>query len=526
MTAIAPNTVIRMGQIYLQSGSEDTFYFDSVADQTTFMTTNLTHVFTKFTYQREHRNYVKIEITSEQDADKWDYMMFQNTSYGNKWFYAFITETEWINNLTVKVYYEIDYIQTYWHETSLYPCFVERMHNATDDIGDNIVPDITCGNDLYHNGFSRITDVQTQECYFVLAYLPNRGASWGPYAHSIGGIPSGCNIRYFLSSDTSGLISFMDTLNDKEQILALYTAPKGAFITVPSAGGTEYTDSYNGLFNNFQLSGTSTTDLLNGYRPKNNKMFTYPYNFLRVYNDSGDYIDLRYEYFTTVPTFSVDYSAMMPVSVTLGPTSYGGVSGSEPGPTLPPPPSITDKTKRLKITNYPLGSWTNDSYQQWVAFQGVPQAVKSIGSFALNPFNFINPARGVATAAGSYVNLATDAIVAHNKANDFNGNTQSGNSDFSSKRKNFYYARMSYVYSDAEIVDNYFTMFGYAQHKIMTPSRKVRSRFTYIKTVDAIVYGELPNNAKNAITALYNKGIRFWADRTNFRNYSLDNLTL
>ena len=76
------------------------------------------------------------------------------------------------------------------------------------------------------------------------------------------------------------------------------------------------------------------------------------------------------------------------------------------------------------------------------------------------------------------------------------------------------------------MIDNYFTMFGYAQNKIMTPSKKVRTRFTYIKTVDAIVYGELPNNAKNAITALYNRGIRFWADKTNFRNYSLANNTL
>ena len=56
--------------------------------------------------------------------------------------------------------------------------------------------------------------------------------------------------------------------------------------------------------------------------------------------------------------------------------------------------------------------------------------------------------------------------------------------------------------------------------------RKRRSRFTYIKTVDANITGELPQDARVAIAARYDSGVRFWADHLHMYDYSLDNTVL
>lgn len=523
MTAIAPNTVIRMGQIYLQSGSEDTFYFDSVADQTSFMTANLTHVFTKFTYQREHRNYVKIEITSEQDADKWDYMMFQNTSYGDKWFYAFITETEWINNLTVKVYYEIDYMQTYWGETNLYPSYVERMHNATDDIGDNITPDVFV-DDEYVMEESTIQNLipRTSSLLIAVMYIPQSNRSDVKLYRDI---PCGYNIRLFQGGDVSGITSFINGLTDINQVMAIYTVPSiilqaGVY---PASGGEDITSLV--LTSNLSASAMTPTtlSLINGYRPANNKLYTYPYTLLRVTNDKGEYVNYRYELFhNRTPQFEADISGMIPPTVVLAPTNYNGLSNvKEPNQTIF---YMTDKTKQITLTDYPQGSWKADTYTNWATFQGLPNLIAGLGASAVTAA--INPTAGVMSAASTIMGTMVGAYTNRIKADKVNGTVNVTNTSTFYNRKNFIACRMSVKYNVAEMIDNYFTMFGYAQNKIMTPSRKVRSRFTYIKTVDAIVYGELPNNAKNAITALYNRGIRFWADKTNFRNYSLANNTL
>ena len=69
------------------------------------------------------------------------------------------------------------------------------------------------------------------------------------------------------------------------------------------------------------------------------------------------------------------------------------------------------------------------------------------------------------------------------------------------------------------MIDDYFTMFGYAMKKLDIPSRKNRTRFTYVKTVGCIVTGSLPAGAKKIIQDCYNNGIRFWADYENYGSY-------
>lgn len=135
---IAPDS-----KIYLLSGVplnntyENTLYFSSVSAQNAYFQGKVRRVFNDQSYVRHTAGYVRVEVSADVVYDC-NYIMFQNTNFGTKWFYAFITSIEYINNACAQINYEIDVIQTWFFEAQLLPSYVVREHSATDGIGDNI----------------------------------------------------------------------------------------------------------------------------------------------------------------------------------------------------------------------------------------------------------------------------------------------------------------------------------------------------------------------------------------------------
>ncbi|MBD8921869.1 hypothetical protein EGR52_00275, partial [bacterium] len=67
----------------------------------------------------------------------------------------------------------------------------------------------------------------------------------------------------------------------------------------------------------------STNDTLNGYKPKNNKLYTYPYNFYHVDNGGSASLSLRYEFFDSLqPVISIDCNVTQPITVSARPAGY------------------------------------------------------------------------------------------------------------------------------------------------------------------------------------------------------------
>lgn len=102
---IAPNTIARvLKNVRLDNTYSDTIYFDSKEKQTAYFASKTKYTFTNMTYQRKERRLVVKQVADNMfDCN---YLMFQNSAYGNKWFYAFITNVEWLNNETAAIYFE------------------------------------------------------------------------------------------------------------------------------------------------------------------------------------------------------------------------------------------------------------------------------------------------------------------------------------------------------------------------------------------------------------------------------------
>lgn len=554
MSAITPNTVVRFGQVGLMINSEDTFYFNNVADQTTFFMNNLDQVFTKYTYQREHRDYLKIEITSEQQADRWDYMMFQNTSYGNKWFYAFVTQTEWINNLTVKVYYVIDYIQTYWQEYNEGQCFIEREHTTTDNIGDNIVPEkFELGEYVFNPDTHDIGDNISDNAYAVFIVADDDGQEFDNVY--VGGEVYAFQVT---NNNISTINNFVRQHQQRQDIVAAYMVPGIVMERYTMNSDHKVTGSDTTWYHEVAARAITGNDLLNGYRPENKKLYTYPYNFYYITDNNGNNLTLRYEFFTDkTPRLVAGGSASTPTFLSYIPDpSYYKVSA--PNAQMPWSPSF----EKLTIGGFPIVAFTYDAFNSWASRSLTTSIVRTVakaglgaiaGGLIAGPGGAIMGALGASgstlaatqspnprtsagasyqakgEAQGSTADLAANTIAqgyqASIESDIFKGSYNAGSSPFCWE----YYIqgiRASISYQYAEIIDHYFTMYGYAKKTVATPSRHNRSRFTYVKTIDCYIYGELPSEAKEIIASKYNRGIRFWVVDGHFRDFSISNLPL
>lgn len=161
MSAILPNSIVHLFKgVPLEEGYDDTFYFDrtnaygqgaeTAQDQASWFLNTYQYgkrTFTALTYVKPNENRIRIEATADSLRD-YNYMMFQNTNYGSKWFYAFITKIEYVNNAVTEIEFKIDAIQTWYFDIRFEYSFVDREHSSTDGFGENVVEENICFGDL------------------------------------------------------------------------------------------------------------------------------------------------------------------------------------------------------------------------------------------------------------------------------------------------------------------------------------------------------------------------------------------
>ena len=136
---IQPNSIaVLLTGVPLDETYDHTIKFASeTAQRNYFLSKELMRVHPQ-TYQRHSENVIRVEALAD-NLYHVNYLMFQNTSFGNKWFYAFVKRVEYVNNKTTDLVYEIDIFQTWLFEMNVGQCFVEREHIVNDEIGANLL---------------------------------------------------------------------------------------------------------------------------------------------------------------------------------------------------------------------------------------------------------------------------------------------------------------------------------------------------------------------------------------------------
>lgn len=516
----SPQTRICICQtLGLSNDYRHTFWFDNVADQTDFFESKVIKTFVNYAYVRKNWSLkVNASIT---DAEKWGYLFFQNFPTG-RYYYYFITNVKYISDETVELELEMDVMQTYFFDYALQPSFVEREHASSDIVGENTLDEeLELGQHITDGTYS--SDVFSGDMSVLLMSTVDINGDDFPacYGKFTDGLYSGCNI-YAVKADvaTTAINSLLKNLGSKaDAIICMWQYPEEL---LQFAGKLEGDNPY---FDTVVEGKTDGVDFLvnrpndfDGYTPKNSKLLTYPYNYIYMTNNIGNSAIYRYERFQDgIPLFQLDGSPFPDGGVKCTPRNYNGVG--------------FNYDESLNLTGFPTCAWNADAYKIWLAQnqgQHTGQILGGIGGIVAGGVMMLTGA-GVLPGAGVMAGGVTSIFSHLSQRHDMEShppqargsisatlNTSLGQHRITAYRKVITRER-------AEIIDNFFTMYGYKTLRVKTPNRNVRQSFTYTKTSGCLLTGSLCQEDARKIQSIYDNGITFWQSSVLIGNYSASN---
>lgn len=131
--AITPQTEVRLLKLPITIDNKNQLTFASKEAQTTYFK-SLTHLdIDNVQYQRKD-NIIRYPAHIDSIIE-YNYCMYQNENYTNKWFYAFITSMRYINDGLTEIQISTDVFQTWQFDITFKESFIEReMLSVSDDV--------------------------------------------------------------------------------------------------------------------------------------------------------------------------------------------------------------------------------------------------------------------------------------------------------------------------------------------------------------------------------------------------------
>lgn len=126
-----PNSSIRLLSTDLTKGDEHTLVFDSKEEQEEYFKSQGSTYWgaDNFTFIKD--GVIKVN-GNVNEFYKYNYLMYKNTQFTSKWFYAFIDRVEYVNEYVTLIFYSLDVIQTWYFDYSINKSYIERQHPSND----------------------------------------------------------------------------------------------------------------------------------------------------------------------------------------------------------------------------------------------------------------------------------------------------------------------------------------------------------------------------------------------------------
>lgn len=295
--------------------------------------------------------------------------------------------------------------------------------------------------------------------------------------------------------------------------------------------------------------------LRNSYKPKNNKLFSYPYSALKIIGYGGE-SELKYELFPKDVHFGIISKFFAGASIQLYPVNYEGILDAYgegvTGQPLPVFPYTQDQymnewnanintrndtviamneTKNLKqvatvfsgisgLANTALSSATMQKMSESGRMGAIGMGV-GIGS------------KVVETGISMYANKleynqglrAMAAQLKDTEARPSSIANQNASPSIPAVMKDAvvpFVQRVSIREVFAKKIDEFFSRYGYAVNRVGVPNIKSRPAFNFLRCNEAHVDGNIPNEDLLEIKAVLEHGVTFWHNH-DVGNYNLEN---
>lgn len=493
--ATNPNSIVRiLSGIPLDSSYINTLYFNSTTAQSSYFSSKTKYTASRCTYLR-HENAIQVDINSDNLYDC-NYIMFQNTSYGNKWFYAFITDIEYVSDNNTRIHYEIDSFQTWFLNCELKQSFVEREHTKTDNPGDNTTPEPVETGDYVAEGNPVMFD-QGKTAYMIF-YTGEHNMSSFTVTNNIDGVFSGmkCIVCPDIENAQLAIDGFgVSPMDDVHEVLAV--PYNFVWPSIENAPIPKY----------LNINRPTT---LHGYTPKNKKLYTQQFLFVRAYTGNGATATFAFENFTdsTQANFVINTYANIPPKAMLSPAQgykravFPGVIGQRNG--------MPEEGLSLDIAT--SVAWSASAFANMLSNLG--SNFQSLGTNLLS-----NPVSATTST------LSVPITTLHAMTNPPQVQGQNGNNGANLKwgYTTFILRAMCPKLEYIKRIDAFFDYYGYSVNTVKIPNISARPQWNYIKTKNVNLVGNAPVNDINRMKNCFNNGITFWKNPANVGNYNLDN---
>ena len=167
MAVIAPNSDLVLLKVPLEIDEANQLTFANATAQYNYFN-GLTGKLPveKYTYQRKDGT-IRFGANFD-DIIGYNYVMYRNTSYSTKWFYAFIENKEYINDNVTAVSIKTDPYQTWMFDLSYKPCLIDREHTNDDTVGSNTLPEgLELGDFVLNGSTTNFGNYDTQNYDFI-----------------------------------------------------------------------------------------------------------------------------------------------------------------------------------------------------------------------------------------------------------------------------------------------------------------------------------------------------------------------
>lgn len=524
---IEPNTNIRiLKDIPLDPTYDHTIWFANADNQFYYFSAKTYRWFEKQSYTRVQRGRIRVNMQAEL-LYNCNYLMFQNSAFGTKWFYAFIRSVEYINNNVSEIQFQIDVMQTWMFDYQLEECFVEREHTASDKLFEHTVAeDVDIGERRKYVNEDKLS-FDNLDCILIRTIDStiigdNQFKYINPFKYDVGTFES---IATLVNSLISGGVSdsIIQIIAFPHDLVSWHDSEGSSIHKIPRTRTIQFDYNLSSKGNSQKFNLFSTID---GYEPKNKKLFTYPYYYLHCTNRLGNVSVYKFENFADInefvgyPTFRFNCEGTLIGSpyITCYPIKYNGVKNNY--------------DEGLIISQFADYPWTSDAFAQWLnrnqyatSFSLLSASLTGVlhGAGALatgRPMGALYSAASTFTQIGSIMSGIKDI---QNIPSQAHGEYQGAFYNMVQNIYGYTFYTSTITREYAEMIDDYFSRFGYACKRSKVPNTNVRPHWTYTKTLGCTIKGSIPSDDADAICNIYNNGITFWNNGETVGRYDLDN---